>query len=357
MVLIDNPLRARIASMRRGGAFAVWLLAQVLVATPLGAGARAAELPAAIQAILPAARQEGEVDIYGRTVAPAQAREYSARISAFYGFPIKLNMMGGVHTDRSAQLALMIRNGIQPDTDVFWTSSDTAIELEENKAVQPVDWASLGANPALTVDDYGLATHSVSLAYVSYNTNLVRSSEAPTKWEDLLDPKWKGKIVAVRQPAAFIFVARALGEQRAFDLLDGLIKNDLTLVTTFADARARILSGEFAIGIGTDVFPDIRKGAPVRMAKMNPMPIGNWASYIVSGARHPNLAKLWAYWVTTSDGQDAFAKVDQIGFVNTQGTPLYDLVQGVAVMEVSRAFVVENRLRLTKIFAQKLGIR
>ena len=47
--------------------------------------------------------------------------------------------------------------------------------------------------PKLFKDQDGYWTaQSYILAVIAYNTNLVRSSEAPKKYEDFLDPKWKG---------------------------------------------------------------------------------------------------------------------------------------------------------------------
>ena len=38
------------------------------------------------------------------------------------------------------------------------------------------------------------ATWRASLSCMAYNTNLVKESEAPKGYKDLLDPKWKGKL-------------------------------------------------------------------------------------------------------------------------------------------------------------------
>src|SRR5437764_11309783 len=40
-----------------------------------------------------------------------------------------------------------------------------------------------------------LASFSVGLCIIAYNTDLVKAEDAPQSFADLLDPKWKGKIV------------------------------------------------------------------------------------------------------------------------------------------------------------------
>ena len=42
-------------------------------------------------------------------------------------------------------------------------------------------------------DDYFVAT-AAGLVLITYNTSVVSASEAPKKWTDLTDPKWKGKV-------------------------------------------------------------------------------------------------------------------------------------------------------------------
>ena len=53
--------------------------------------------------------------------------------------------------------------------------------------------------------DGQFASFRVWLSIIAYNTNLVKAEEAPKSFADLLDPKWKGKIVkATGRPISFI---------------------------------------------------------------------------------------------------------------------------------------------------------
>ena len=87
--------------------------------------------------------------------------------------------------------------------------------------------------------NYGLNT--VGFAY---NTDLVKPNEAPKTWEDLLDPKWKGKI-GMQDPksgggGAHAWVARmyqVYGEERWFEFMDKNGRPDRQVRPLFPDPR------------------------------------------------------------------------------------------------------------------------
>ena len=49
--------------------------------------------------------------------------------------------------------------------------------------------------PSTRIADGQFASFRVWLSIIAYNTNLVKAEDAPKSFADLLDPKWKGKIV------------------------------------------------------------------------------------------------------------------------------------------------------------------
>ena len=85
--------------------------------------------------------------MYGRTLKPSAVRAFSKRLNAFYGFPIELNMGGGFHTKKAAEVALAIKKGVPTGFDVFWTSYSTSVRLERSGAVQKVDWVKELGHP------------------------------------------------------------------------------------------------------------------------------------------------------------------------------------------------------------------
>lgn len=319
----------------------------------------AADLPAGVKSLIPAAKKESEVKIYGRTLKPDQVKAFSKAISDFYGFPIKLNMAGGLHTAKTAEIALAVKKGAPTGIDVFWSSFNTTVRLEKAGALMDFDWVKeLGIDPALRTRPNTVRSHDISLAYVSYNTNLVKAAEAPKSYEDLLNPKWKGRIAIPRSPSPWVFLATAMDEDKVGSLLTALIKDQKAkMLPRFGNVRTRVLSGEFAIGIGIDVFTLERGGAPIAMAPVSPLALTPWSFHLMKDTKSPNLAKLWGYFATTPQGQKALDEIAGISRVSSAGTGLFKLAQGKRVVTQDYEFVQKNLRRLSKKYAKIMKVR
>ena len=161
--------------------------------------------------------------------------------------------------------------------------------------------------------------------FIGYNTELVNPAELKSYW-DLLNPKWKGKIVSldtsqVGSPFRFMFYSPELGP----DLLRRLLGE--MEITYSRDGRQIIDwlgSGKFALSVFT-VPGRIRfhtaKAAglpvnwfPVRHFKEG-IPFGARASNValVNKAPHPNAARLFINWLLSREGQITAQKVGSIG--------------------------------------------
>ena len=128
--------------------------------------------------MIPAAKKEGEVEIYGRTLKPDQVKAFSKAISDFYGFPIKLNMSGGSHTAKSAEIALAVKKGRRPDRRVLVVVQHDRPAGEGQRAGRFRLDQGARDRPRVRTRPNTVRSHDISLAYVSYNTKLVKPSEA-----------------------------------------------------------------------------------------------------------------------------------------------------------------------------------
>ena len=131
-------------------------------------------------------------------------------------------------------------------------------------------------------------------------------------------------------------------------------KQELKLLPRHPDVRSRVFGEEFAIGIGTDAWAEIRKGAPVKHPIMDDVILSARAAYIVSEAKHLNAAKLWGYWVVSDSGQKANHDVRGYSLIGIKGTDMHKYVQSKKIHDITYEWHLKNAGRLTKKFRKIL---
>ncbi|HWG06192.1 MAG TPA: extracellular solute-binding protein, partial [Beijerinckiaceae bacterium] len=155
-----------------------------------------------------------------------------------------------------------------------------------------------------------------------YNTDLVPKGTEPKTFQDLLDPKWKDKMAWNSQPSSaagpgFVGLVLAdMGEEKGTAYLTALAKQKIAgLKVSARQVLDQVIAGEYAIAIQIfDNHAVISKaqGAPVDWIAMNPA-MGVLSVFSVTqGAPHPNAARLFVDYLTSSDGQKLFRDADYI---------------------------------------------
>jgi iron(III) transport system substrate-binding protein len=149
------------------------------------------------------------------------------------------------------------------------------------------------------------------------NTDLVGKDDIKTA-QDLLNPKWKGKIAWGTEPSsgapAYVgAVLMSMGVYKGMAFLRALAKQDV--VNVDATNRAvldQVILGQYAIALSIfDHHAEIsaKKGAPVAWLKVEPIPAPFHSIGLVKNAPHPNAAKLLIDFLLSEEGQRAFAEV------------------------------------------------
>ncbi len=314
----------------------------------------AGELPASVKKLIPAAVQESEATVFGTTMNPRQVKMMNDGFNSFYGTKIKLNQIGGRHTRKRVEVIRALKNKVPTGLDLFWTSSPRA--LIKGNAIVKFNWAKeFGLPKSLMQGEYGIKTHDSYLTMVTINTNLVKAADAPKSYDDLLNPKWKGKIAMPRSPSPWIYFSYAFGEKKAEQYLQALLNQQkVKTLPRYPDVRSRIIGGEYAIGIGTDAWAEIRKGAPVKHPNIDMVILAARGAYIVKDSKAPNIAKLWGYWVVSPAGQRTIHDVRGYSLISTEAGDMYTYVKGKKVIDVPYDWRMKNEARLSKKFRSVL---
>ena len=317
-----------------------------------------AELPPQIAALIPEAKKEGEATIFGITLNPSQVDGFSKAMSAFYGFPIKLNMFGALHVAKTVEVVEAVRNGVPSGMDVFWSTAENLETLVRGEALARVDWVKeIGIDASLRFGGYGVRAHDGMLTNVFYNTKLVKPDQAPKAYEDLLAPRWKGRIAIPRSPGPWVNLAYAIGEDKTAAFVAALVRDQQArLLPRYPDVTARVINGEFPLGIGVEAFTEMRRGAPVAHANLDMVVIAPWGFAITKDAKSPAVGRLWAYWGTTPDGQATLDRLRGISRISATGTDIAKFAAGKKVFAAPYEFMVQHSERLNKRYGEIMGV-
>jgi iron(III) transport system substrate-binding protein len=152
-------------------------------------------------------------------------------------------------------------------------------------------------------------TTRILVSPIAYNTDLVKKEDAPKSFADLLDPKWKGKMVKAH-PAysgtimnSTFQVARDLG----WEYLEKLAKQSILQVQSATDTPKKIALGERAVmvdGAGYLVIREKEAGKPVEVVyPTEGTPLATGPSAVFKAAPNPNAARLFFNWMHSREGQ------------------------------------------------------
>ncbi len=147
-------------------------------------------------------------------------------------------------------------------------------------------------------------------AYESYkglgfNTKLVPLEEAPKSFDDLLDPKWKGRMAVAASP-----LPTSIGGLLAIkgeDYVRKLGKQDIGVYSMNGRALANlIVSGEVAMSpviYNSHMFESAKQGAPVAWRALDGVYAIVAAVATVTHAPHPHAAMLFLDYMLSTEGQ------------------------------------------------------
>ena len=144
-----------------------------------------------------------------------------------------------------------------------------------------------------------------------YNRNMVKAADVPRSYQDLLDPKWKGKMIFDPE-AAYVMAAmeHAWGKEKARDYLTRLAKQDLILRRGSALTTQLVAAGEqpIAIVVNGETTAEVRdKGAPIGFSLLAPKIIKPNGFFVAKKAPHPHAALVFTDWTLSEEGQKILA--------------------------------------------------
>jgi iron(III) transport system substrate-binding protein len=319
-------------------------------------------MAAPLDDLVAAARKEGRIEFHApSTVTPAGVQKLSEVFNKKYGLNIAVNYhpTGGMTGD-VAKVVGRAAAGVPPDWDLMVLHDAGHATLWLRKLHQPFDYRKLGIDAKLINYDNGTLALAHQFVLPAYNKKILPAQDVPKNWHDLLDAKWKaGKLGMSTATHHLARLATAWGEKKTTDYVKALAKQQPYL-GRLGDTYTRLQLGEILIAITlTDDFIHRAKvtGAPLVYADgIEPVISPAYNTGVLKGARHPNVAHLFAAFLTTLEGQEIWEKYTGMSSAFVPGTPAYNYAQSkkVLYMTQDQAEMVD---RLTREYGNLLGFK
>ncbi len=285
-----------------------------------------------------AAKKEGKVVIYG-TAIPQIMSIIQKGFEQKYG--IKTEYWRADAT-KVIDRALMDWRAGRPGFDIVTGARGAMLLLKQEAAFARYVPASIEAFPTKFKDKDGqLTAWRVTPVGVLYNTDSIKPGATPKSFDDLLDPKWQGKI-SMPDPsqhastAQFLWNLQRLKGEKWLDFVKGLARQKPHLVDSYSSVPTAIIRGEVLLGITYVQYVVQQKGpigyVPLDRYLTDPSDIG-----LSAKAADPNAGKLFIDYVCSPEAQKRVAGTGE--FVLAPG--VYPAIKG-AEKIVSNMLFMDN---------------
>ncbi|HLJ00301.1 MAG TPA: extracellular solute-binding protein [Bradyrhizobium sp.] len=322
-------------SRRQALKAATGLLAGTAFSTHVLADAPPAE--AVTPALIEAAKKEGQVVYYTSTDLPVAEKLAKTFEAKYPGISVRVERTGAervfqrIGQEYSSNIhAVDVVNSSDAAHFIVWKRDGILAPYV------PEDVAKF--YPAEHKDGDGqFASWRIWLSIIAYNTNLVKAEDAPKSFADLLDPKWKGKIVKAHPGYSGTIMTATYQLQRdlGWPWFEQLAKQNIMQVQSSSDPPKKLELGERAVMADGNEYNILqlreagRPVEPVYASEGSPMIVG--PNGIFKGAPNPNAARLFQSFCFSREAQQLIIDIGGLRSAHPQAKdkpgwiPLHDI--------------------------------
>lgn len=157
--------------------------------------------------------------------------------------------------------------------------------------------------------DGNFAAYRAHLSVLAYRSDLVDAADAPKTWTDLLDPKYKGKMVKAHPgySGTVMTATFALSEMLGWEFFEKLGAQDIMQVQSSTEPPKKLAQGERSIEIDGNEYNIFRlkdEGVPIEIVypeEGTPLAVGNAA--VLKNAPNADAAKLFYAFLFSKEAQ------------------------------------------------------
>jgi len=200
------------------------------------------------------------------------------------------------------------------EADVFELSSYGLIVPRQMGILQPFQSPEAKAYPETAIEkDRMWISVRESYVGIGYNTNLISAADAPKTYQDLLDPKWRGKMAISYSMSTTANVIGAMVLTLGEDYVRKLGAQQNRVYPLLGRALANLtISGEAPISWTTydsHVQASRAQGAPIAWIAPGPVPVTDTSVALASKTPHPHASMLFIDFLLSAEGQALYQKL------------------------------------------------
>ena len=303
--------------------------------------------PDRTQRLIAGAKKEGTLTIYTSATVDDMA-VLTAAFEKKYGIK---PLVWRASSENIIQRASTEARGGRFDVDVFETDGVAMEAIHREKLLQEVRSPYIGdLIPAATPAHKEWIGDRVQIFTAAYNTRLVKTADLPKRYEDLLDPKWKGKLgIEANDHDWLSAVVTEMGEAKGLKLFRDLVaKNGLSVRKGHTLLANLVVSGEVPLALTTYLYKVQQfknDGAPIDWLALPPEIARAQGTGLARKSPHPHAGVLFMDFLL-SDAQSILATRDFIP-TNVKVKPL---PEGLALKFVDPAKLLDENDKWDKLY-------
>ena len=272
--------------------------------------AYAAESDAQQRQLIDGAKKEGKLVFY-TSVETEFARSLTTGFEGKYPF-IKTDIF------RSTHEKILSRMNVERKTGTY-TADNVSVGEFETYHMQKMGFIAPYKSPFAAAyaegfkDPNGYWTDLYdNLIVTAYNTTRVKREEIPQRYEDLLQPRWKRRMVLDQnEDRWFANMLYLMGDKKGTEFMQALAKQEVAIRGGRGMVTQLLAAGEYDLQIVAYWYrPQLMKkqGAPVDWVAIEPAIVATHPISVVNRAPHLNAAKLFIDFAISDEGQKIFVQ-------------------------------------------------
>jgi iron(III) transport system substrate-binding protein len=302
-----------------------------------------------MEKIAAGAKKEGTLTLY-TTIAEKDLPGIVGPFEKKYGIKVNVWRAG---TDKVLQRTVAEYQAKKHDVDAVHFGAPEMEALTREKVLAPVSSPvhkdlQAGSVPA----HRSWAATILSVWVQAYNTNALRKEDLPKTYQDLANPKYKGKLgIESKNDDWFATVVHLMGgESQGLKFFQDVVAvNGISPRHGHTLLNNMVVSGEVPLALTVySYMPEQakKKGAPIDWFALEPAVARANAIGVTRHAPHPNAALLFYEYMLGPDGQNAMVSLDYVPTNTKVESPL----KGVKIVQTDPVRSLDEQEKWRKLF-------